>query len=138
MCGSGCGVRYDGHKPLPRALGLTFPLGSGGPWPSFYSFPLISLPLIRYREMSDHYRATTGSGELTPLLRLVAGACAGIIAMSATYPLDMVRGRLTVQEGRNGQYRGIVHAARTILSQVGRGGLREAAEGTTVRLCFVG
>ena len=35
--------------------------------------------------------------ELTPLLRLGAGACAGIIAMSATYPMDMVRGRLTVQ-----------------------------------------
>lgn len=35
--------------------------------------------------------------QLTPLLRLGAGACAGIIAMSATYPMDMVRGRLTVQ-----------------------------------------
>lgn len=34
---------------------------------------------------------------LTPLLRLGAGACAGIIAMSATYPMDLVRGRLTVQ-----------------------------------------
>ena len=35
--------------------------------------------------------------QLTPLLRLGAGACAGIIAMSATYPMDMVRGRITVQ-----------------------------------------
>jgi hypothetical protein len=35
--------------------------------------------------------------QLTPLLRLGAGACAGIIAMSATYPMDLVRGRLTVQ-----------------------------------------
>lgn len=35
--------------------------------------------------------------QLGPLLRLGAGACAGIIAMSATYPMDMVRGRLTVQ-----------------------------------------
>ncbi|KAG2444147.1 hypothetical protein HYH02_009086 [Chlamydomonas schloesseri] len=71
------------------------------------------------REMSDHYRATTGSGELTPGTRLIAGACAGIIAMSATYPLDMVRGRLTVQEGKNQQYRGIMHATRTILAQEG-------------------
>lgn len=37
------------------------------------------------------------NAELTPVLRLGAGACAGIIAMSATYPMDMVRGRLTVQ-----------------------------------------
>lgn len=71
------------------------------------------------REISDYYRATTGSGELTPSLRLLAGACAGIIAMSATYPLDMVRGRLTVQEGKNQQYRGIVHAARSIIAQEG-------------------
>lgn len=35
--------------------------------------------------------------ELTPVLRLGAGACAGIIAMSATYPMDLVRGRITVQ-----------------------------------------
>ncbi|XP_019170026.1 PREDICTED: mitochondrial adenine nucleotide transporter ADNT1-like isoform X2 [Ipomoea nil] len=45
------------------------------------------------------YRNQTGNeeAELTPILRLGAGACAGIIAMSATYPMDMVRGRLTVQ-----------------------------------------
>lgn len=41
----------------------------------------------------------TADAELTPVLRLGAGACAGIIAMSATYPMDMVRGRLTVQVG---------------------------------------
>lgn len=72
----------------------------------------------RRREISDYNRAHTGSGELTPVLRLGAGACAGIVAMSATYPLDMVRGRLTVQDGLNQQYRGIWHATRTILAQV--------------------
>lgn len=39
----------------------------------------------------------TEDAQLTPVLRLGAGACAGIIAMSATYPMDMVRGRITVQ-----------------------------------------
>ncbi|RWV94501.1 hypothetical protein GW17_00042957, partial [Ensete ventricosum] len=46
------------------------------------------------------YRRQSGNAEdaqLTPVLRLGAGACAGIIAMSATYPMDMVRGRITVQ-----------------------------------------
>ncbi|XP_050154287.1 mitochondrial adenine nucleotide transporter ADNT1-like isoform X2 [Malus sylvestris] len=45
------------------------------------------------------YRDQTGNedAQLTPILRLGAGACAGIIAMSATYPMDMVRGRITVQ-----------------------------------------
>jgi solute carrier family 25 phosphate transporter 23/24/25/41 len=70
------------------------------------------------RLIADHMQETTGSRELTPVLRLTAGAGAGIVAMSATYPLDMVRGRLTVQEGRNVQYNGIVHASRTILREV--------------------
>jgi len=39
--------------------------------------------------------------------------------MSATYPLDMVRGRLTCQEGTNGQYQGILHAARMIVEKEG-------------------
>lgn len=55
---------------------------------------------------------------MTPLLRLCAGAGAGIIAMSATYPLDMVRGRLTVQEALNRQYTGILHCASVIAREV--------------------
>lgn len=50
-----------------------------------------------------HLRETDPDAELGPLTRLCAGAGAGIFAMSATYPLDMVRGRLTVQVvGRGG------------------------------------
>ncbi|KAI3859674.1 hypothetical protein MKX03_031188, partial [Papaver bracteatum] len=58
--------------------------------------------------------------QLTPLLRLGAGACAGIIAMSATYPMDLVRGRLTVQTDKSpSQYRGIAHALTTVLKEEG-------------------
>nr|KJB41483.1 hypothetical protein B456_007G106400 [Gossypium raimondii] len=58
--------------------------------------------------------------QLTPLLRLGAGACAGIIAMSATYPMDMVRGRITVQtESSPYQYRGMFHALSTVLREEG-------------------
>lgn len=50
----------------------------------------------------------------------MAGATAGVIAMSATYPLDMVRGRLTVQESaEKQQYRGMWHATRTIAREEG-------------------
>lgn len=68
------------------------------------------------------YRQQTGNedAQLTPLLRLGAGACAGIIAMSATYPMDMVRGRLTVQtENSPYQYRGMFHALSTVLREEG-------------------
>ncbi|GER46367.1 mitochondrial carrier-like protein [Striga asiatica] len=58
--------------------------------------------------------------QLTPVLRLAAGACAGIIAMSATYPMDMVRGRLTVQTEKSPyQYRGMFHALSTVLREEG-------------------
>ncbi|CAE6142800.1 unnamed protein product [Arabidopsis arenosa] len=68
------------------------------------------------------YRQRTGNenAQLTPLLRLGAGATAGIIAMSATYPMDMVRGRLTVQTANSPyQYRGIAHALSTVLREEG-------------------
>lgn len=66
--------------------------------------------------ISEELKRRGGDGQLTPGLRLIAGACAGIIAMSSTYHLDMVRGRLTVQEGlTNQQYRGILHAYQTII-----------------------
>jgi solute carrier family 25 phosphate transporter 23/24/25/41 len=44
-------------------------------------------------------RQSDPDAQMGPLMRLAAGAGAGIIAMSATYPLDMIRGRLTVQVG---------------------------------------
>mmetsp|Transcript_10168 Transcript_10168/g.30546 ORF Transcript_10168/g.30546 Transcript_10168/m.30546 type:complete len:338 (-) Transcript_10168:678-1691(-) len=72
------------------------------------------------RAISNRSLENGGDGQMTPLLRLSAGAVAGIIGMSATYPLDMVRGRLTIQEGKGqGQYRGITHATVTIIRQEG-------------------
>ncbi|GJP41098.1 hypothetical protein CLOM_g767 [Closterium sp. NIES-68] len=71
--------------------------------------------------LRDIYREGPYDLELTPVLRLGAGATAGIIAMSATYPMDMVRGRLTVQSGRKGEqrYKGMRHAAVTIVKEEG-------------------
>ncbi len=70
------------------------------------------------RRISHHLIENGGDGQMTPLLRLAAGAGAGIVGMSATYPLDMVRGRLTVQsmEGVH-RYRGIMHAATVIVKE---------------------
>ncbi|KAJ6933724.1 mitochondrial adenine nucleotide transporter ADNT1-like [Populus alba x Populus x berolinensis] len=100
--------------------------------------PNSAVKFFSYEEASKgilwFYRRQTGNGMaiplfcsicysiifLTPLLRLGAGACAGIIAMSATYPMDMVRGRLTVQTDKSPrQYRGIAHALSTVLKEEG-------------------
>lgn len=82
----------------------------------FYSYEQASSGILwLYRRQSGCEDA-----ELTPVLRLGAGACAGIIAMSATYPMDMVRGRLTVQtENSPMRYRGMFHATSTIVKQEG-------------------
>ncbi|PON82471.1 Mitochondrial carrier protein [Trema orientale] len=82
----------------------------------FYSYEQASKSILWF------YRQQTGDEEaqLSPVLRLGAGACAGIIAMSATYPMDMVRGRLTVQTEKSPrQYRGIFHALSTVLREEG-------------------
>ncbi|KAA8520929.1 hypothetical protein F0562_011602 [Nyssa sinensis] len=88
--------------------------------------PNSAVKFFSYEEASKRilwlYRQQTGNedAELTPLLRLGAGACAGIIAMSATYPMDLVRGRLTVQTEKSPQqYRGIAHALSTVLREEG-------------------
>nr|CAN60251.1 hypothetical protein VITISV_039402 [Vitis vinifera] len=64
------------------------------------------------------YQQQTGNedAQLTPLLRLGAGACAGIIAMSATYPMDIGTGQT---ENSPYQYRGMFHALSTVLRQEG-------------------
>ncbi|KAB2069723.1 hypothetical protein ES319_A08G111100v1 [Gossypium barbadense] len=88
--------------------------------------PNSAVKFFSYEEASKGilylYRQQSGNedAQFTPLLRLGAGACAGIIAMSATYPMDMVRGRLTVQtEKLPRQYRGIFHALLTVLREEG-------------------
>ncbi|WOL01493.1 mitochondrial adenine nucleotide transporter ADNT1-like isoform X1 [Canna indica] len=82
----------------------------------FFSYEQASSGILwLYRQQSGKEDA-----QLTPVLRLGAGACAGIIAMSATYPMDMVRGRITVQTEKSPyQYRGMFHALGTVYREEG-------------------
>eukprot|EP01026_Neomeris_dumetosa_P084093 TRINITY_DN981_c0_g1_i1.p1 TRINITY_DN981_c0_g1~~TRINITY_DN981_c0_g1_i1.p1 ORF type:complete len:694 (-),score=77.01 TRINITY_DN981_c0_g1_i1:202-2034(-) len=86
-------------------------------------FPNAAIKFLFYEEiergMVTFMKYRGGDGEMNWFLRLVAGGLAGIAGMSATYPLDMVRGRLSIQEGRNQQYRGIVHATSVIVREEG-------------------
>lgn len=86
--------------------------------------PNSAVKFVTYEHVSrlilDSRRASDPHAEMNPLLRLGAGAVAGIIAMSATYPLDMVRGRLTVQgDGSAARYAGLTDAVRTIAREEG-------------------
>jgi solute carrier family 25 phosphate transporter 23/24/25/41 len=85
--------------------------------------PNQAIKFLTYEQLSrkiSHYLIDQGGdGQLTPVMRLLAGAGAGIIGMSATYPMDMVRGRITIQETGHQQYRGLLHATGCIVREEG-------------------
>jgi solute carrier family 25 phosphate transporter 23/24/25/41 len=64
-------------------------------------FPNSALQFLSYetykRFIIDNYMRPRGKDDLTPWLRVVAGGMAGITALVATYPLEFIRARLTVQ-----------------------------------------
>ena len=81
----------------------------------FFCYEHMAHGLLELRRTFDQ------NAEMDVLTRLGGGAGAGIVAMSATYPLDMIRGRLTVQKGGGENYRGIYHAATVIAQREGIG-----------------
>lgn len=52
--------------------------------------------------------------------KFVAGAGAGVTAVTLTYPLDTIRARLAFQITGEHRYTGIVHAALTMFRNVSR------------------
>lgn len=64
--------------------------------------------------------------DLTTGQRLIAGACAGITSVACTYPLDLVRTRLSVQTNTT-KYRGMWHCASIIYKE--EGGLKALFRG---------
>jgi len=80
--------------------------------------PYSAVQFASYEWCAKFLRPETG--ELTPVLRLAAGAFAGCISVTATYPLDLVRTRLSVQTtGDVVKYSGIAHAFKVILKEEG-------------------
>jgi len=73
-----------------------------------------------------------GENDLTPLNRLNAGALAGIVSVVVTYPLDLIRTRLSVQSTTNPQYKGIVDAWMTIVKTEGVGALFKGVTATVL------
>ncbi|KAL1535573.1 mitochondrial substrate carrier family protein B-like isoform X1 [Salvia divinorum] len=85
---------------------------------SFYAFE-------RYKNMLHATLGVEGQGESIGAdlcVRLLGGGLAGVTAASATYPLDLVRTRLTAQTNVI-YYRGIFHSLRTICKEEGFRGL---------------
>ncbi|KAJ7647361.1 mitochondrial carrier domain-containing protein [Roridomyces roridus] len=58
-------------------------------------FPYSAVQFTTYEQLKKWF-SSHGSRELDTPKRLLAGACAGICSVSSTYPLDLVRARLSI------------------------------------------
>lgn len=76
------------------------------------------------------------TGTITPFHAAFAGAMSGVIAVCTTYPLDMVKTRLTVAHTdlSKSKYKGMVHAFKTIYKEEG---FRAFSKGLTPTLLGV-
>jgi len=80
--------------------------------------PYMSIQFAAFETCKEKLRPHLGKG---PLLSLTAGAIAGVVAVSSTYPLDTVRARMAMQtEGiAKTSYSGVVDALRKIAAKEG-------------------
>lgn len=82
--------------------------------------PYTAVQFAAYEEFKKILKIPQDPREQRPLLRLTAGALAGIVSSTVTYPLDLIRTRLAVQgEGKERRYRNIRHAFFTIIKEEG-------------------
>lgn len=63
------------------------------------------------------------NGKLTHKKAMACGATAGVMATVLTYPLDLIKTRLTVQDNSAKKYKSIIHAFKTIIKEEGAGAL---------------
>lgn len=80
--------------------------------------PYMAVQFAAYEEYKKILRISDGVHN--PVWRLCAGAMAGITSVTVTYPLDLVRTRLSAQgEGINRKYKNVRHCFQTILKEEG-------------------
>ncbi|KAL9962186.1 hypothetical protein ACROYT_G031267 [Oculina patagonica] len=82
--------------------------------------PYTAVQFAAYEEFKKLLKIPEDTREQHPIMRLTAGAMAGIVSSTVTYPLDLIRTRLAVQgEGSERRYRNIRHACVTIVREEG-------------------
>lgn len=104
-------VKQEGPRALFRGNGAQmariFPYGAL----QFTAFEVFkqALPRLELR----------GLGAKDHAMKFVAGSLAGLIAVSATFPLDTIRARLAFQLAGENRYLGILHTGSTIVRSEG-------------------
>lgn len=85
----------------------------------FFAFESFKKRLVEYKRQSMGLEPEDAV-MLNPVERLVAGGCAGMIASSIVYPIEVVKTMLTMYPGK---YAGIGAAFRGVIAEVGPKGL---------------
>ncbi|KAK3755750.1 hypothetical protein QZH41_019983 [Actinostola sp. cb2023] len=82
--------------------------------------PYTAVQFAAYEEFKKILKIPEDTRQQRPIMRLTAGALAGIVSATVTYPLDLIRTRLACQgDGAERKYRNIRHAFVTILREEG-------------------
>lgn len=81
-------------------------------------FPYSAVQFAAYEQFAS-LMADPSNGNLTPLTRLFSGSLAGLTSVTVTYPLDLIRTRLSVQSAEEMKYKGIFDAVVIIVRQEG-------------------
>eukprot|EP00761_Pharyngomonas_kirbyi_P012825 gb/GECH01012852.1/.p1 GENE.gb/GECH01012852.1/~~gb/GECH01012852.1/.p1 ORF type:complete len:320 (+),score=68.20 gb/GECH01012852.1/:1-960(+) len=84
--------------------------------------PYSSVQFVSYEQYKRMTKSLTGQDELNYMQRMMCGGLAGISSVAASYPLDLIRCRLSAQ-GNETKYRGIWHCGKTIFVEEGFLGL---------------
>lgn len=87
-----------------------------GLWPSILGVvPYVGIDFAAYETLKD-FCPRRPDGTIAPYVTLACGGCAGLVAQTASYPLDLIRRRLQVQGFSSdialsdGHYKGVVDA----------------------------
>eukprot|EP01118_Nematostelium_gracile_P009769 TRINITY_DN32_c0_g1_i1.p1 TRINITY_DN32_c0_g1~~TRINITY_DN32_c0_g1_i1.p1 ORF type:complete len:299 (-),score=59.92 TRINITY_DN32_c0_g1_i1:92-988(-) len=79
--------------------------------------PYSAVQFAAYEQFANLIRGE--NDDLTPVGRLIAGGLAGLTSVTATYPLDLVRTRLSCQSPTEMKYKGIVDSFNVIYREEG-------------------
>ncbi|XP_055249308.1 solute carrier family 25 member 43 [Moschus berezovskii] len=80
-------------------------------------FPCSAVQLAAYRKFVVLF--TDDLGHISQWSSIMAGSLAGMVSTTVTYPTDLIKTRLIVQNMLEPSYRGILHAFSTIYQQEG-------------------
>ena len=117
-------TQYQSLKRILREEGIRgFFRGNGAN--CIRVFPYTGVQFLSMSEYSKAWKAFTGRKSLSAWEKQFVGGFSGVTSVLVTYPLDMVRGRLTAQGGavEAVQYKGLMDGCQQILRSEGVRGL---------------